>query len=869
MRTVSADAEAILAASPALKARIQVKDDGGTFRDLTTYAGESFLLRLTWHEDLDSPGITWEAGLLREMQLKSLAPLMQSSGLNRKFNIANSYAALLQAGRAMKVEYLLQAAGDPQAGSWVLAFSGYLDTTSWGDGDEISITGRGEEARLIDCFIERERVYAFATGGSADRGCYIFTKSTVYAVGDRVVPTNANLNDHFYRCTTGGTSAASEPTWPTGGGSTVTSGGATFTESGATTTTVGTNVETVIQQLIDDNLGAGVVTLSCPSSPAWAVKWFMVGRQSLWSELRLLADQIGWCLRFIYDSGSGTMKLKLYDPVRSNTSSARTFPASQTIVKRAQIEIYDIRNAVQGIYSDSQDLDAGGFPKRKTIIVTDATSIAKYGRRFCEIAEDSAGNIDTAAEMTILVSSMLEDMREPNADFEAEVQLFPFVELADLYTLAANGVHFDQDQKLAVVGYDHSIDSSSCTTTFRLRGRPASGASTWLQRCTDSYNGETHASTSLDTAVPMATTLGTPVGGSSGVFDWGGSKGNRQTVFELHVSTVNGFTPDSSTLKTISSERGHNVGDLNPDRVYYGVHVPVTFNGSRVVRGEPGAQFTINPGRALATHLNPNVDWGRWPLNGGFETSFDASRPPDFWFCDAGFTGLLGTWGVNAFLVTSAAGLQGNNFVRMVTTGFTHGSNLYSAEFSINSQRAAVVSFFRQAVAGGANPVAVGVSWYDYSHAYLSQDEETFNLDTSVGSWVEHRTASITPPSTARFARVLMRIDAGAAGRECLFDSVEFIPQTSTTTAPSSPITVPLTVTQPDFPYTPQTLTVPAGTITGVKLVKTTPATGGEVLYDSVDVSQWVQAGTALTFAFIPGLTVGHTYTLDLELTYA
>lgn len=58
--------------------------------------------------------------------------------------------------------------------------------------------------------------------------------STAYAVGDIVVPTGytgvTGGVDRLYRCTTAGTSGASEPTWGTTDGGTTTSGTATFTE---------------------------------------------------------------------------------------------------------------------------------------------------------------------------------------------------------------------------------------------------------------------------------------------------------------------------------------------------------------------------------------------------------------------------------------------------------------------------------------------------------------------------------------------------------------------------------------------------------------------------------------------------------------
>lgn len=53
-------------------------------------------------------------------------------------------------------------------------------------------------------------------------------RSTAVTVGQTTVP--AILNGHMYKCTTAGTTGSSEPTWPTGSGSTVTDGTAVWTE---------------------------------------------------------------------------------------------------------------------------------------------------------------------------------------------------------------------------------------------------------------------------------------------------------------------------------------------------------------------------------------------------------------------------------------------------------------------------------------------------------------------------------------------------------------------------------------------------------------------------------------------------------------
>lgn len=825
MRTISADNAAILAGGARQVAhRLSVKDAGGTYRDLSTYPGINLIQDLTWGENLDNPGVSWSATLTREQESISLAPYMADSPLNRGFNPAASYAALLQVGRMAKVEYSMQAEGDPRSRSWALAFEGYIDSVDSAGGDVVKLRGQGLEALIRNTFIRRERIYAYAQGGGADRGCYVWEPSTAYVLGDLVVPTEALLNGHFYEVTTAGTSAAIEPRttpstspWPTGGGATIANGSVVFTEAGATSTSVGTAVETIMQQILDDNLGSGAVTLWCPVSPSWNVVWFLVTRQPTWDELKILADQIGWCLRYVDDSG--TPRLKFFDPNRATTTSLRSFPATEVEeISKLSTAWSEIRNTIRVVFSDSQDLDPGGNPKRKFVEYGDGASITKYGDLFAEIAESSGSNIDSTAEAAALANAVLSDLSEPTADMQANLLFFfAFVEICDLYTLVADGVHFDSDQKFAVSSYEHQVNADGQSTSFSLRGKPASnGAAGWFERMADAVGADQHQLTTLQNTAPLQLAVdNTPVGGARIDFEWENAKMSKDTHFELHLSTAPSFTLSASTLVATGKERSFEVGNLDPAKPHYAVVVPITWNDSRPVRGSASAEVEFYPGRGKATHLDPNVEWGRLPLNGGFETQLDPAAPPDFWEADP-----AGLWGTYVTLGTSG-GISGANYLKLEIVGGDPIA-LVSAEFTINELTEYTASFWRKCVSGTGPNVFLGIAWYDITHTLISDSPIVVDLSDNPGDWIEDSIPPVYPPAGARFARLTVGLDVGSVGDEVHVDSVEFMATvasgggvTTIATFGSAPNTAGGSISGTTLTLQPTSATRPGGISTG------------------------------------------------------
>lgn len=269
----------------------------------------------------------------------------------------------------------------------------------------------------------------------------------------------------------------------------------------------GTSIEAAMQTVLTTRYGAGAYTLSTPVATGQVLSVdYRAGKQKkvqdvLWG----LAQSIGWVVWWRYGADN-VARLTLFEPQRAKSTSDFTFPKVRDLT-HLEVNEEQISNVLFGEYTDPAGVRQPVGP------VEDAVSITKYGgvRRASWISEEPDSPVKSDADMLLILNAALSDMSDPDAVQVAEVAPLPFGECAvDLYTFAADGVHYDSAQQLApysitVTGRAHALSSSAVS----VRGRPSGGYRSWAGRRAD--NPPPEASPRVAVTVRETATVGTCV----------------------------------------------------------------------------------------------------------------------------------------------------------------------------------------------------------------------------------------------------------------------------------------------------------------------------------------------------------------------
>ncbi|NOK06682.1 MULTISPECIES: hypothetical protein [Myxococcus] len=524
--------------------------------------------------------------------------------------------------------------------------------------------------------------------------------------------------------------------------------------------TVGVAVQDVMVSIISDNVPNGFGPgFYCPVDPMWQLGRFTQQRQSVGEALNALAAQLGWEVRLRWREGHGWY-LYLQSPERIGASVVWTVgPDEYGELGQVRRSLEHIRNAVEVVYWDRNDLDATGMPKRKTVISLNPTSIATVGRRFMQVAEASTSNINTAVEAQRLADVAIADLSDSALEVEVEVPYLWHLEIHDVLRVLPDGVSLSEAQELAIVGLDCSFAEGVAKTTVKLCGRPATSRVEWMAR---EAVPSTNASAAVRSIQPQAKMLGpdapTELAPTSTVNGFALSfkppaAGPAWDSFELHLSTSAGFAPSNATLKAAASATRFEVADLVPGTKHYAVVRGRDAHGNV---GPASAQVELAPRYVEPRLITPMVNFAVAPLNYDFEAQASPATPPDNWIIEEG------VWGVDVVVTSDAVSgskalqFQGSDAV-VVSQAFSVRPGLrYSLDIFAKGSAAALLIY--------------ALEWLDAVGAPLSATY--FHATFSNEPWRRHAYAGQSPEG-ARFVRARLQSVLGATGRTIQVDSVQ------------------------------------------------------------------------------------------------
>jgi hypothetical protein len=457
--------------------------------------------------------------------------------------------------------------------------------------------------------------------------------------------------------------------------------------------TGGVATQTIIQSILTDNSTG--VTLYTPVSPGTVHGKFPQKKMFVLAAVRELALKIGWDARMWWDDGTGTFRFTLLKPDRLGTAGSQwSFrPGQVRAVTRMKQSIHDVRNAVRLEYYNRSVLDAGGKPTLDHVTAEDATSIATYERNFMRLSEDEDSPVDSAAEAQAMANAARDDLKDPLLDFGVEVGLHFAVQLRDLLTFEADDENFSSDQTLAVVSIAHRVGRRGHRTSLTLRGKPVGAHAAWLRREGRVVRQPPTAQPPTVTGVvATATTSGAVVTFAAPTVP------PFPKEYELHKSTISGFTVSDATLYKRSAETTFDVTGLTPGVTYYFKVVPRDGVGNR---GSASAQASLVPRYVEARYMQPRVTYSALPLNADFEAQNDTASPPDGWVMNSG------SW-TTALNATTDAYAGANAVVFYAGSGL---AGIDSQLFAVRSGEEWVVSAWYKTAAANTRCGSLVISW--------------------------------------------------------------------------------------------------------------------------------------------------------------
>ena len=238
----------------------------------------------------------------------------------------------------------------------------------------------------------------------------------------------------------------------------------------------GEAAEEIIQEILDDEFGVGVVELYYTESPG-VLRTFETRYQSVWDILQEIVAQFGWFLGYKFWPGTQQIELVLERPPRERNIRDLDIDWRQHyFTRRLDLTDRDLRNEVGIVYRDINT------QIRETVVVQDASSIAEFGRRSILLEENAVRLLTDESQAESLAGHVLHDLTQARGDvFQLELALNTKI---DLFTMLAinDPKVLKQDLLFGVQSLRHRLDwgSNSFRTTVVAGRRITGGHNRWL-----------------------------------------------------------------------------------------------------------------------------------------------------------------------------------------------------------------------------------------------------------------------------------------------------------------------------------------------------------------------------------------------------
>lgn len=239
--------------------------------------------------------------------------------------------------------------------------------------------------------------------------------------------------------------------------------------------TVPVQIDDVMIDILEAVFGVGAVPLTVVGDPDFGIYAYELQNVTVIEALMKLADLQGWSLHQFYNDVAGDFQLTYYEPLRVGAVSTRTVgPDDYYNVSELRLNTMRARNAGELIY-----IDAAGV--EQTITDERAGSADPKTRRLIRLDMRNS-SIRDSVQATALLTAVMDDVHIPELTQRIDCAFLWPVEIGDLQTYSANGVHYDTNQSLAVFAYEHVLRQDARRTYITASGKPSGGYYRWVAR---------------------------------------------------------------------------------------------------------------------------------------------------------------------------------------------------------------------------------------------------------------------------------------------------------------------------------------------------------------------------------------------------